>query len=223
MQMNFCLASEEILLDSLWLRELLPSLRLYKNEVANPQGRTSAGTAWPQSSDFLQLETAFSSSHGITGIRVIHPQKRQRFPAQLSHISIPKSCGGLYLIPADLQPNVNVIPVTPERELWLLHLGIWSLENPKTCSSPEHWSHPFVSVWFVCCQSTWKLDLNWGHSVVKIMFGIKPLMPHFISTTDFNTWEYIKCLSFNFVQSSSKIMVIEEVLYYIGPVPILVI
>lgn len=62
---------------------------------------------------------------------------------------------------------------------------------------------------------------------MKIMiFEIKPLMPHFISATDFNIFEhrdYIKCVPFNFVQSALKIMVIEEVLYYIGPVPILVI
>lgn len=83
----FFFTSEEILLDSVWLRELLPSLRLFKNEVANPQGRTSADTAWPQSSDFLQLETELSSSHGIAGTRVIHPQKRQRSPAQLSRVS----------------------------------------------------------------------------------------------------------------------------------------
>lgn len=226
MWVKFCLTSEEILLDSLWLRELRPSLRLYKNEVANPQGRTSADTAWPQSSDYLQLETELSSSHGITGTRAIHPQKRQRFPTQLSHVS--KTCGGLCLIPADLQPNVNVTPITPEeRTYWFLHLGLWSVGNPKTFKSPEHWSHPFISVWFVCYQSTWKVGPNQGRSIVKIMiFEIKPLMPHFISATDFNIferWDYIKCLPFNFVQSSSKIMVVEKVLYYIGPIPILVI
>lgn len=59
-----------------------------------------------------------------------------------------------------------------------------------------------------------------------MIFEIKSLMPHFISATDFNIfelWDYNKCLPFNFVESSSKIMVIEEVLYYIGPLPILVI
>lgn len=187
---------EEILLDSLWLRELLPSLRLFEKEVANPQGKIWADTVWPQSSHSLQLETELSSSHGITRTRVIHPQKEQRFPAQLNHVSKP--CGWLCLIPADLQPNVNVTPIPPEeRTYWLPHLRLWSVENPKTFKSPKHWSHSFVSVLFICCQSTWKVGLNWGHSVVKIMiFEMKPLMSHFISDFNiFELWDYIKCLS----------------------------
>lgn len=220
MRMKF-LASKEILLDSLRLRELLPSFRLYKNEVANPQGRTSADTV-------LRFSTArdrtllFSWNYWDQG----YLSTKQRFPAQLSHVS--KTSEGLCLIPAHLQPNINDTPTTPEeRTYWLLHLGLWSTENSKTFKNLEHWSHPFFSVWFFCCQSTWKLDLNWACSVVKIMiFEIKPLIPHFISATDFNIferWEYIKCLPFNFVQSSSKITMIEEILYYIGPVPTLVI
>lgn len=43
-----------------------------------------------------------------------------------------------------------------------------------------------------------------------MIFEMEPLMPHFISATDFNIfelWDYKECLPFNFVQSSLKIMV----------------
>lgn len=87
--------------------------------------------------------------------------------------------------------------------------------------SPEHLSTPLFQDDLFVVSPVEEQTLIKDAYLQKLL----SLMLHFISATDFNVfefWDYIKSLPFSFVQSSSKIMVI-EVWYYIGTLPVLAI